>query len=291
MISLIGPGAVGGLLAALIARSGQKVTVVARPATAARIAERGIRVESEQFGSFSANPSVQSIPVMNAPALITVKQYGLANILPDLAWAKPHEVLSLLNGLVHAPLIHASFGTATPRTANGSIGVLVVRRPDGVIAHESGFITVNVPASAADWRLVAVLREAGVDVNAKGTEDEVLWHKLRFLAPMALLTAWTDEPLGKALAHDPDTTNALIEEVAAVATAEGVPTNAAKLRDSLYDTRPDAKSSLALDVRRGGPAELNALGEDIIYRAGLHHIAVPTFERLVATIGARVSSR
>ncbi|HHW82562.1 MAG TPA: ketopantoate reductase family protein [Actinomycetales bacterium] len=287
MISIVGPGGVGGLLAALLIRSGQEVTVVARPATAERIGQEGLRVESAQFGTFSVNPTVALVPVGGAPAIITVKQYGLADVIPDLGVAQPVEVLSLLNGVVHAPLVHTVFNQSA--AANGSINVVVERREDGVIHHPVDFCIVNVASGAADFTLVRALRDAGVEVVAEGTEHEVLWKKLRFLAPMALLTSWADAPIGEALAREPDFARGLVDEVAAIATAEGLRTSTDRLLDSLAAVPAGSMSSLSLDVRRGGPTELTALGDDLIYRAGNHSIATPNLECAVNAIGARLA--
>ena len=53
-VAVIGPGGVGGLVAAALARAGEDVRVVARAETAARIAERGIEVRSVVLGDFTA---------------------------------------------------------------------------------------------------------------------------------------------------------------------------------------------------------------------------------------------
>ncbi|MDO5495133.1 MAG: 2-dehydropantoate 2-reductase N-terminal domain-containing protein [bacterium] len=286
MISVIGPGGVGGLLAALLIRSGQDVTVVARAGTAERIGAEGLRVESAQFGSFTVNPTVALVPPSGAPAIVAVKQYGLADVLPDLRVAQPVEMLSLLNGLAHAPLIHAAVPES--RAVNGSINVVSERREDGVIEHPVDFSVVNVPRDAGDLALVSALEAAGVTVNAEGSEHEVLWKKLRFLAPMALLTSWADAPLGEALAREPDLTRGVVEEVAALANAEGVSTDSGRILRYLEGVEPTAWSSLALDVRRGGPTELAAIGDDLIYRADSRHLAVPHLQRVVNAIGARL---
>ena len=52
-IAVLGPGGVGGLLGALLARAGASVTCLAGPSTVAVLTERGIRVESGLFGDFT----------------------------------------------------------------------------------------------------------------------------------------------------------------------------------------------------------------------------------------------
>ena len=55
-IAVLGPGGVGGLLAALLERNGEQVVVVARESTAEVISEHGLRVSSVSFGEFVAHP-------------------------------------------------------------------------------------------------------------------------------------------------------------------------------------------------------------------------------------------
>ncbi|HSP09058.1 MAG TPA: 2-dehydropantoate 2-reductase N-terminal domain-containing protein, partial [Candidatus Dormibacteraeota bacterium] len=52
-IAVLGPGGVGGLLGALLARAGNSVVVIAGEETSHAIAERGIRLESKKFGDFT----------------------------------------------------------------------------------------------------------------------------------------------------------------------------------------------------------------------------------------------
>src|SRR5207302_3172980 len=59
-IAVLGPGGVGGLLAAVLERDRQEIVVVATDSTAATIARRGLRVSSVRFGDFVAHPPAVS---------------------------------------------------------------------------------------------------------------------------------------------------------------------------------------------------------------------------------------
>ena len=59
-VAVLGPGGVGGLLAGLLERSGNEVTVVATESTAELIARRGIRISSVTFGDFVSRPGAVS---------------------------------------------------------------------------------------------------------------------------------------------------------------------------------------------------------------------------------------
>lgn len=54
-IAVLGPGGVGGLLAALLVRAGHRVVCLAGQETAAALTRDGIRVTSGQYGNFTAH--------------------------------------------------------------------------------------------------------------------------------------------------------------------------------------------------------------------------------------------
>lgn len=282
MIAIVGPGAVGGLLAALLHRSEQDVVAVARPQTAARVAVEGLTVESDAFGTFrAAVPATTEVPA-GAAVLLTVKAYGLDDVLPGVRAARPREVLSVLNGLSHAAVV----ATLPGRPVSGSV-VVEAAREDGVIRHHGG-LAVNVPDDAADLAVAGALREAGVTVRAAGTEHEVLWRKFRFLAPTALLTSWAQAPIGAALETDPALTEQLVGEVAAVATADGVATEPGQLLEQLRGVPPTLRTSLQADLAAGGPTELEELGGELLARAERQGVEVPALTRVVGDLRLRL---
>ena len=55
-IAILGPGGVGGLLAAALDRAGEEVILVARDSTAEVIGAQGVRLNSVSFGEIVARP-------------------------------------------------------------------------------------------------------------------------------------------------------------------------------------------------------------------------------------------
>ena len=68
-IAVLGPGGVGGFVAAALTHAGSDVTLVARPQTAAAIEGGGLHVSSALLGTFDAHPAVVS---SSAPARAVV---------------------------------------------------------------------------------------------------------------------------------------------------------------------------------------------------------------------------
>ena len=56
-IAVLGPGGVGGFIAAALAQAGIETIVVARESTAEVIDDRGIEVQSVRLGDFTARPA------------------------------------------------------------------------------------------------------------------------------------------------------------------------------------------------------------------------------------------
>ncbi|WP_127132201.1 ketopantoate reductase family protein [Georgenia sp. SYP-B2076] len=285
MIAVVGPGAVGGLLAAVLHRAGEEVVAVARAGTAERLAADGIVVRSEKFGSWTAHVPVSRTVPDGSAVVLAVKAYGLADVLPELRRAQPAEILALLNGVGHARTLRDA-GLA--HVACASIQVESTREGT-VVVHKGNYAIVTVPDDADGWRTTDALRRAGVSVRTGGTENEVLWRKLGFLAPTALLTSWADLPIGPALAHDPATTAGVVAEVAALASAEGRPLDGETLDASLRRLPPTLQSSLQRDMRRGGANELEALGGELVRLGASRGIPTPTIARVVAGLQARAA--
>jgi 2-dehydropantoate 2-reductase len=59
-VAVLGPGGVGGLLAALLARRGDRVTCIAPPATAAHLADHGLRLRSPMLGDAQMRAELQA---------------------------------------------------------------------------------------------------------------------------------------------------------------------------------------------------------------------------------------
>ncbi len=81
-IAVLGPGGVGGLVAGALDRAGTETIVVAQEATAALIAERGLRVSSVRLGDFVAHPRAVTRLEEPVDALVVAsKATGLASAL------------------------------------------------------------------------------------------------------------------------------------------------------------------------------------------------------------------
>jgi 2-dehydropantoate 2-reductase len=288
-VAVLGPGGVGGLLAALLARSGYDVVCVAGDDTARVLAERGLSLRSSMFGTFSVPVAASSLLVDPVDmCLVTVKAGDLERALDRLPAAAVGggDVVPFLNGLDHVAVLRQRYPGA--RVSPATIQVEAVRVAPGVIEHTSPFARVGI----ADAPPVAdALAGVGLTVVRHDDEVELLWDKLARLAPLALITAYARVPIGPARHQHTELLDGVVSEVSRVALADGAAVDEREVRGFLA-ALPDAMtSSLHRDVEAGRLGELDAIGGAVVRAARRHAVPVPVTERVVETIASSVAQR
>ncbi len=290
--AVLGPGGVGGLLAAVLSRAGTNVTVIAREATAERIAADGIQVQSVRLGSFRARPRARA--TLEEPAeilFVATKAVGLEGALQRIR-SPPGLVVPLLNGLDHLALLRSRFDVET--VCAGAIRVESDRRRTGEIVQTSPFLRIDLAAddTGLGQRLPPVamlLKDAGIPARIGESEAAIMWGKLVRLNALALTTSVSDQPLGY-IRTEPAWRAALeqaIAEGAAVARAEGAETDPSVPLGELLDAHEGLRSSMQRDIAAGREPELDAIAGSVLRAAARHGIPVPTIARLAAEVAAR----
>jgi 2-dehydropantoate 2-reductase len=289
-IAVVGPGAVGCLVAAFLQQAGQDVVLVGRPRTVGRL-EGGFQVITDRYGAWEAQvPAATEVP-RGAAVLVTLKAAGLPDVVDQIAAAAPAEVVSLLNGIEHMETLRAGL-PGVDRVTGVAYAGETSRDVDGEgpveVRHRGELLRVTVPVESQDLRVVQALRSTDLPVVVGGSETEVLWSKLRFLAPLALLTSTHRSGLGAALEADPALTDGVLAEVAAVASAEGVPTTREELGSIVAGLPGTMRSSLQADLAAGAPGELDAIGGAVSRRGARHGIETPHVDDVVRRLSEQV---
>ena len=292
-IAILGPGGVGGLLAAALARSGVATAVVAREATAATIARDGIVVESAVLGDFVARP--RALARLAEPVDVLVVATKAAMLADALARVEhePALVVPLLNGFDHMALLRARF---PGRVAAGTIRVQADRTAPGRVVQAGGFLFVELTSDDPALRprlaaLGAALLEAGVETRVSDDKSEarILWGKLVRLNTLACMTTAYDAPFG-AIRADPERwaeLEACVREGAAVAQAEGADIEPAVVFGEFEVIHDGFGTSMQRDVAAGREPELDAIAGAVLRAGARHGIACPTVASLAARIAAR----
>lgn len=281
--AVLGPGGVGGLLAALLARGGDRVVVLHDSAP------REIHVESKRFGDFTAK--VSTAPRLAEPVdavLVTVKATHLEDALVRMPAAALGDalVIPFLNGIEHIDLLRNAYPASSVVPA--TIRIETTKVAPGVIRHTSPFAIVDIGPRGEP--VAAHLRATGFDVRIKDDEKAMLWDKMAVLAPMALLTTHERANIGEVRARRREDLEALVREFASVAAAEGVQIDPIANLGFIERTPETMETSMQRDQAAGRPIEIDALGGALLRRAAKAGVQVPVTRRLVEELQARLIS-
>lgn len=295
-VAVLGPGGVGGLLAALLSRAGHRVICLAGEETARTLRTDGIQVRSGQFGQFTA--SVEADTVLREPVdacLITVKSTALDAALTRIPPTALGDALLVpfLNGVEHPALLRARY--SPDRVAPSVIRIESTRLAPGLIEHGSPFAEIDLTGAKVPRPRLEALAEAlaaaGPATRVLDDETTALWAKMSFLAPLALLTTRYGLPLGETRVRHREELASLIAETAAVSRACGAPADPAQTL-ARYDTfPPTTKSSMQRDAEAGRPLELDAIGGALLRAADRHGVPVPVTARVVRELRESAGGR
>lgn len=288
-LAVIGPGAVGGTVAAWLAQNPAHEIVVC-----ARTAFDRLEVETPG-GPLSAAPRVLTAPDQARLdqegavdwALIATKTYDAAATGAWLAGlvGPATRVAVLQNGIEHVERFTAYLDPA--RITPAVVDIPAERAAPGRIRQRRDG-SILVPQGAAGEAFVALF--AGTPIAAATTADfkTAAWRKLALNCAGAV-SALTLKPSGVAR-REPIAAimRALVGECVAVGRAEG-----ADLPDDLaeavagYRAGPaDSVNSLHADRAAGRPMELDARNGVIVRRGAAHGIATPVNAMIVALLEA-----
>jgi 2-dehydropantoate 2-reductase len=288
---ILGPGGVGGFLAAALDRSGEAVTVVAREETAALIARDGIELESRRLGDFTARPAATARLTEPVDVLfVATKAAALEQALTRIE-ADPGVVVPLLNGLDHVAVLRERFGVSA---VAGTIRIEADRTAPGHVEQTSPFLRIDVASDDPAPRerlaaLVGTLNKADVPARLVDGEANVLWSKLLRLNALALTTSAYDLPLG-AIRDDPSRRaelEACVDESAAIARAEGAAADPEATLTELDEAHAELGSSMRRDIAAGRTPELDAIAGAVLRAGARHGLSSPTIEALAARVARR----
>ena len=286
-VAVLGPGGVGGFVAAALARSGVTTTVVAREPTAEAIARDGLEVESVRLGEFAAHP--RAVAMLELPVdvlVVATKAPALERALRRVR-VEPPLVVPLLNGVEHLDRLRERFGAAA---VAGSIRIAAERVAPGRIVHTSPAFRVELAPPRDDVAaFVHLLRAAEVPAKTLDGEADVLWSKLVRLNALACTTAAAGAPIGEVRGR-PEWRVRLVDavdETAAVAAAEGAAVDPGATLAELMDLAPGQTSSLHRDLESGAEHELDAIAGAVLRAGARHGVATPAIAELVGLIRER----
>jgi 2-dehydropantoate 2-reductase len=215
---------------------------------------------------------------------IATKTYQLEAALASVA-AAPRMIVPLLNGVDHVAVLRARFGS--DRVVPATIAVEAEQLALGRFVQRSP-VLLNVAASGEPvlGSVVQRLSEIGFTCKFVADEPSLLWGKLCFLEPFALVTSASGKNLGE-IRDDPEWKAKLfsaLAEACAVAKASGAEVEMAKIQAVFDKALPTMRSSMAKHLAAGLRLELDGIAGPILRGAAHYRIAVPVTQELASTV-------
>ena len=284
--TILGAGAIGGLVGTALASLGNEVTLIVRREKV----DRYPRELTLQQPNDTLNAKVSIAAELSEPTdvlWIATKTYQLEDALGAIK-VTPPAIVPLLNGVDHVALLRSRYGddhvipaTVAVEAERTSEGHYVQRSPVRLNIAESGEPLLSDTAQE--------LRDLGFLCSFIASEATLLWSKLCFLGPFALTTTASGENLGEIMADRgwKTTMYDAFAEAQAVAEGFGAQIDPARVQAILDSSPPTMRSSMAKDLDAGRQLELDGIAGPITRGAARWGIEVPTTQRLVATIDER----
>ena len=287
--AVLGAGAIGGLVGTAVASLGESVTLLVR---------------SERLPGYPANVSVErpsgaitaaakvAVTLANPVDVlwIATKTYQLKMAL-QAVHSLPRCIVPLLNGVDHVAVLRAHFGH--DRVLPATVAVEAERIAPGRFVQRSPFVNLNLAASGEQvlGGIVARLRDLEFTCKFIQNEQTLLWSKLCFLGPFALVTSASGMNKGEIYA-DAEWKRKLISAIAeacAVAKASRAEVDAAQIQ-AITDGLPSSiRSSMQKDLASRRQLELDAIGGPIVRGGERYSIDVSTTATLIAVIHAKAT--
>jgi 2-dehydropantoate 2-reductase len=287
--AILGAGAIGGLVGTVLASLGEGVTVVVR---AERLRNYPSSLTLERPSGPLAAPAraVASLTETVDVLWIATKTYQLQTAL-EAVMSLPGCVVPLLNGVDHVAMLRTQFGH--DRVVPATIAVEAEKISPGRFIQRSPIVRFNLAASAEPLlgAIIAKLGNLGFTCQFVSNEQTLLWGKLCFLGPFALVTSASGMNVGEILADAAwkQKLTSMTAEACAVANASGAKIDAAQIQATFDDAPSGMRSSMQKDVAAGRQLELDAIAGSIVRGGERYGIDVSTTVELVAAIRARTS--
>ncbi|KAB7744104.1 2-dehydropantoate 2-reductase [Nostocoides sp. F2B08] len=299
VVVVIGAGAMGAMYADHFARAGTRTLLLAHGERAERLRRNPLLVNGRRLGAEVVDPlddvaTEDDVPTADL-VIVAVKHHRLAEAAALLrsVVTPTTTVLSILNGLDSEDVIRAAVPELTPEQVPLCIALAMdAEREDHRVRFTQSGRLVFGPAGPVDThgaapadspRLRAVqdaLTRAGLAWETPPDMRHRMWWKFMVNVGVNQASAVLRAPYGAFQHAGParDLMMALIEEVRAVAGAEGVDLDDSDLEqwDRVLAGQPvDGMTSMHQDVLAGRETEVGIFAGRVVALGGEHRIPTP----------------
>ncbi|CAI8317401.1 MAG: 2-dehydropantoate 2-reductase [Marine Group II euryarchaeote MED-G33] len=316
-VAVLGVGAIGGLVASRLARSGCEVLLCARGETAQALAAVGLLLDTPDGRTIALAPdrwsvfdtNQQEIPVEIQGwadyAILCGKSYDIAELckMADTILSLNGVAMCLSNGIGHMEKLANFVGKHRVLGASTTHGA--IRIGPGEVHWTSRGTLVMGGLAGSDLEpvepridsLMSALDEAGLNPIWSEDIDKKIWLKLLLNVAINPVCAISGILNGEMLLQPElfETGLAAMEEAARIATAEGVDLSDFDLAQSLEDlcrATADNRVSMLQDIMAGRPTEIDSICGEVVKRGEALGIPTPRNQTLHALVkGIEQSTR
>jgi 2-dehydropantoate 2-reductase len=295
-VGILGAGAMGSMFGGFLSLAGHDVVLIDPwREHMESVAVDGLTIERPGLDAIIAHPRATADPStveLQDAFVVLTKGYALGDAARSIQHAVGDRtlVVTLGNGLGNERVLgdvlgdsHVVPGTTTTGSeavAPGRIRISQLTAKGEAITHVGAPRTADsLPPPVVEF--AQVLSDAGLPTEAIENPDVVIWTKLAIAAVMGPLGGalrrtiadiWDNED-GRAIVRD------MFDEVIAVGLAEGVPLERDELWEHLEqvlnNTNPNDYASMAIDILRGRPTEIDSFSMEVVRRADAHGLDAP----------------
>jgi 2-dehydropantoate 2-reductase len=300
-ITVIGPGAIGCLLAAYLTRAGEEVSLLDyRPKRATLLQDRGIAVDGEREAFHTPIKATAYLTEIRSTDIfiLCVKASDTAVVAAKLKDAIPPEshLLTLQNGMGNREKLSESFGSDRVFAGATSHGATLLEV--GRVRHagygeiwlgDTSGTSSSQAGGAMLQNLATTLNRAGLQAQVVADIEPILWSKLVVNVGINALTAILGVPNGELL-KIPTCQNVMdgaIAEAVQVASGCGIQLHLQKeiekVRAVCNSTAANI-SSMLQDVKRQKKTEIDQINGAVVQMAASLGMASPVNEVLTALV-------
>ncbi|MCP4628087.1 MAG: 2-dehydropantoate 2-reductase [bacterium] len=290
-MALIGAGATGSVLAAVLLDQYPETVIVGRnPDAGAAFLSKGIRVSGVISYQSSVKNYISQISELNNfnPDLIflTTKTFHLEQVLTELedVYRPGTKIISTQNGLGTEDLIADRFGADSVLRMSLNYGASL----KGVGVAETAFFnrpnhlgSLNAQNIELGTNIAKMLTASGLDTEFVDDIKYYVWKKMIMKCTMASICAVTDKTIKDALEFPStrEVADACFQEAIAVAKAMGYDFGPDYLEQALdYLAKVGVhRDSMCFDIANRAPTEIDFLGAKIVEYARQRGIATPFY--------------
>lgn len=300
-ITVIGPGAIGCLLAAYLTRAGEEVSLLDyRPKRATLLQDRGIAVEGEREAFHTPIKATAYLTEIRSTDIfiLCVKASDTAVVAAKLKDAIPPEshLLTLQNGMGNREKLSESFGSDRVFAGVTSHGATLLEV--GRVRHagygeiwlgETSGTSSSQAGGAMLQNLATTMNRAELQAQVVDDIEPILWSKLVVNVGINALSAILGVPNGELL-KIPTCQNVMdgaIAEAVQVASGCGIQLHLQKeiekVRAVCNSTAANI-SSMLQDVKRQKKTEIDQINGAVVRMAASLGMASPVNEVLTALV-------